>query len=389
MKQNVEINNDLTKEIQSCRDLVLGNLLMIGQIPAETFSEQNRVDFVLQRFNEFENVNAYKDDGSNAVGILKGKTSQRKIAVTASLDTRFGDNVEHDIRVSVDSATGPGVANNSLGAAALISLPEVLQRLGMELDADILFVGTTRSLGRGDVGGMREFFQKYPFDIDFCVNLTGTTLGRVDHFCQSTVRGEITCTLDSPEEFSHSGFGEHNAILILNELINSLLDIPIAGRPKTSLNIGIIRGGESYSSPCPKASMKLYVRSEEDCQTEKLMERIQECCEDIGSKNQAQMDVHFFGRQRAAGLRYGHPLVQTATQITKQLGYKPVVAPSNTQIAVPLSMGIPSLTVGISTGRRSTLPDGRVDLEPIPQGLLQVITLLNSIDKGECDECSE
>ena len=107
---------------------------------------------------------------------------------------------------------------------------------------------------------------------------------------------------------------------------------------------------------------------------------------DVSSSSGAKLDVSFFGRQRAAGLRFSHPLVRRASQIVEVLGFQPMVEPTNTQITVPLSRNIPSVTLGITTGKRSLLPDGYVDLEHIPKGLVQVITLLDLIDKDLCDD---
>ncbi len=375
--------------LESMRDLVLGNLVLVGQIPAETFYESERAEFVKQRMSEYPNIDCYQDEIGNVVGVIKGKTSERKIVISASMDTRFASSLDHNININLEKASGPGVANNSLGLATLISLPEIIPNAGLELDSDIILVATTMSLGRGDLQGMRTFINNYPFNIDFVLNLTATTIGRLDHFSQSVVRADITCRVENDEEYSVFGFGQSNAIVIINELINSLLTIPLPNRPKLSMNIGKIRGGDSYSTPCPKATVNLYVRSEDDSQIQKVMENIRECCGDIGSRNQCQFDLEFFGRQHAAGLRFSHPLVKTASRIVEGLKFKPIVAPTNTQIAVPLSRGIPSITLGITTGKQSTIPnDGYIDIPHIQKGMAQVLMLLQEIDKGNCDDRS-
>jgi len=216
------------------------------------------------------------------------------------------------------------------------------------------------------------------------INLVGTTLGRIDHFSQSAVRGSLSCLVESTEEFSHTGFEQNNAIIVLNELINSLLCIPMSTRPKTSLNIGTIKGGESFSTPCPAAFLDLYVQSEDDNMRNEIMQSIKDCCLDIGSKNGVKLEVSFFGRQKAAGLHFSHHLVREASQIVEALDFKPLVEPTNTQITVPLSKGIPSITLGITTGKRILLPDAYIKLEHIPKGILQVIMLLDFINREFC-----
>ncbi|MBF0429778.1 MAG: M20/M25/M40 family metallo-hydrolase [Fibrobacteria bacterium] len=386
MQKPIDINKEWQEKITSLRDMVLGNLVMVSQITASTFKERNRSEFVLQRFKEVGLSKAYIDESDNVIGVLKGRNSSRRVVLSANLDTRFEDDVDHNVTMDFNQAKGAGIANNSLGVAALISLPDIIKRLDIQFDMDIVFAATTRAHGRGDLDGMRHFINTYPFKIDFVLNIMATNIGRVDHFCQSAVRGDVTCVVEAPEEFTSTGFEQNNAIIVLNELINSLLCIPMSNRPKISLNIGKTRGGESYSTPCPEATLNLYVRSEDDNMTEKVIESIKDCCIDIGSKNGVRLDVSFFGRYRAAGLRFSHPLVKTAIKIVRTLGFRPMVAPSNTQIAIPLSKEIPSITMGVTTGKQSSLPNDYVLLEDIPDGILQLITLINEIDKGHCDE---
>jgi acetylornithine deacetylase/succinyl-diaminopimelate desuccinylase-like protein len=389
---NDEVTMDLTRinqkwldELISMRDMILGNLVMVAQIPAETFQESERAEFVLNRFNETENMEAYEDESGNVVAVIKGRTSDKKVAISASMDTHFNNEVDHNVSMSMDGARGPGLANNSLGLTVLLSLPDVFKKLGLEFNCDLVLVATTKSLGRGDIEGMRHFIKTYPFELDYVLNLVGTSLGRVDHFSHSAVRGDISCMIESPEEFSVTGFGENNAIIILNELINSLLTIPLSTRPKTSLNIGTIRGGESYSTPCPTAFLNLYIHSEDDAKASEVMQAIRERCIEIGSKNDVNLEVTFFGRQRAAGLSFGHPLVKAASQIVEILGFRPAVEPTNTQITVPLSRGIPSITLGITTGKKDVLPDGYIQSEHVPKGILQILMLLEFIDKELID----
>ena len=123
--------------------------------------------------------------------------------------------------------------------------------------------------------------------------------------------------------------------------------------------------------------------------TDKIMESVRDCCVDIGAKNGVKLDISFFSRQMAAGLRFSHPLVKEGMRIVKSLGFNPVVAPSTTQIAVPLSKQIPSLTLGITTGNQSVLPDGYVELAAIPKGMLQILMMLEALDEGLCDDQPE
>jgi hypothetical protein len=386
MTDSITLNHAWLDKIVSMRDMILGNLVLVSQIPSETFYERERAAFVLERLNDSGLMEAYLDGSGNVIGILKGKSTKKRIVLSASMDTYFDRKVDHNVSVTADRANGAGIANNSMGLTALLSLPDIIKKLKLEFESDLIFLATTKSLGKGDLGGMRHFFRTFPFELSCVLNIAGTSLGRVDHYSQSAVRGDVSCIIEAWNEYAENLVAHNNAILVLNRLINSLMRIPLSKHPRTILNIGIIKGGESYSTPCPAAGLNLYVRSEDDARTDDLMHAIRDCCQDIGSKNRARLEISFFGRQRAAGLGVYPPLVLAASRTVELLGFKPVVEPTNTQITVPLSEGIPSVTLGITTGKKSLLPDGYVMLEPIPRGVMQLLTLLDMIDRESCDD---
>ncbi len=376
--------NQLEKQLNTCRDLVLANLILLGQIPAETNKEKERLEAVLKRFRQIDNVNSYCDGNINAVGEIVGTQSTKRVVLSANLDTRFNHLIDHHIQLDNNHIQGPGIANNSLGLAVLISLPEILKICQIELKLDLVLVATSAALGRGEFKGIRHFFKYFDRPTDFCLNLVATNIGRIDHYSYSSVRGDIICELESVDDLN-TNF-TNNSILILNELINSLLDIPIANRHKTTMNIGQIKGGTSYSLPCPKASLGFYVSSQTDEQVSHVMSAIKNCCIDILAKTHSSIHVDFFNHQKAGGLRFTHPFVKTAINNVTDLGYKPIISSRQSQASIPMSLDIPTITLGITSGVDRSLPGGTLDIEPIPKGIYQILSMLQRIDLGECDE---
>ncbi len=62
------------------------------------------------------------------------------------------------------------------------------------------------------------------------------------------------------------------------------------------------------------------------------------------------------------------------------------MAPSNTEITVLLANQIPAITLGISKGHNPLTKDACIDIDPITTGLMQILMMIYSIDKGYCDE---
>lgn len=381
-----QFHADYAEALQKFRELVLSNLVMTAQIPATAFDESARAEFVFQRFQEADLLDPNIDDAGNVSAVLKSQNSWRRLLLFANLDTHFGRSTEHNVAIAQDQVIGPSIAYNSLGVAILISLPDVLSRLDITLEnTDIIFLGTTKSQGRGDMAGIRYFIQDGGERVDLAVNVLGTNLGRLDYFSLSRIRCDITCRI-AEEETTPTMFGDRNAILVMNDLINQLTAIPLPNNPRTVINYGKLEGGESYHAPSNSATLSLEIRSEADEMRSNLEERIRNFCIYTGSKFGTELKADFFGRQAATHLRFAHPLVQSAYKVLHELGVKPYMAPSNTEITVLLANQIPAITLGVSRGHNPLSPDAAVDIAPITTGLMQLLMLIHSIDKGYCDE---
>ncbi|MEX1063573.1 MAG: M28 family peptidase, partial [Balneolaceae bacterium] len=156
---------DIETSLKGMSEIILSNLVMIGEIPAPTFHEEKRVQFILKRFDEAGLTECSADEAGNGIGVLPGKEVDKSILVNAHADTVFPFGVDHTMQVSTDVVTGPGVADNSLGSALLTSLPYILEKLGIRLRHNLVLLAGVKSLGRGDLQGIRFFLDNNPFDI--------------------------------------------------------------------------------------------------------------------------------------------------------------------------------------------------------------------------------
>jgi hypothetical protein len=59
---------------------------------------------------------------------------------------------------------------------------------------------------------------------------------------------------------------------------------------------------------------------------------------------------------------------------------------SNSEISVPLAKDIPSVSLGLTTGAGGNNPDSYIDINPLTEGILQLLMLIYIIDKGLCDD---
>jgi len=59
-------------EIRSIRETIISNIVLIGQIPAPTFREQDRAKIFLERLADFQVDECTTDAYQNPIGIIRG-----------------------------------------------------------------------------------------------------------------------------------------------------------------------------------------------------------------------------------------------------------------------------------------------------------------------------
>tara|TARA_R100001143_G_C3361305_1_gene136502 strand:+ start:14157 stop:15326 length:1170 start_codon:yes stop_codon:yes gene_type:complete len=374
------------KKLKKYREILLANLVMVGEIPSPTFKEERRVEFILNRFAEAGLTDSMIDDGGNGVGILAGtgdKETRKALLISAHADTVFSSNIDHTMEISSDTVTGPGVADNALGLAVLSTLPYILEDLGIELKNDLVLLANVKSLGKGNLEGIQFFLENSRLDIKNAICLEGIRLGRLSYSSIGMLRGEITCRV--PESYDWSRFGDASAILTLNEVINKINEMKLPGRPRTSIVMGSIEGGTTFNTIAHEATLGFEVRSESEEVVEKAGETIQDIVMEVSSKTGDQIEFNIISRRSPGGIRYDAPLTKCARKVMKQLDIEPRLSPSISELSALIEKQIPALTLGITTGEQIFESNETIQIEPIYRGLAQVIGTILAIDGGYCE----
>lgn len=374
---------ELQDNLAQFREILLANLVMVGEIPAPTSGEDARIEFLLNRFNEAGLSESSIDDGGNGIGVLEGEEGEHSILLNAHADTVFSSKVDHTMQVSSDKIIGPGVADNSLGLAVLATIPYILQQLDIKLENNLVLLGGVNSLGRGDLEGIRFFLDNNSFDLKNALCIEGVELGRLSYTSIGMLRGEITCRV--PETYDWSRFGDASAILTLNEVINKINDIRLPKRPRTSVVMGSISGGSSFNTIAKEATLGFEVRSESKEVVDDVGKTVEDIVKEVASKTGDEVELDIFARRRPGGIPYAHPMNECARSVMKKLDIEPRLAPSTSELAALIDKSIPALTLGITSGDRIHKSNESIQIEPIYKGLAQIIGILIATDGGFCD----
>lgn len=379
-----KINQD-KQRLELLRETVLSNLVMIGEIPAPTFGEGKRIHFLQERFKEYSMENISIDEAGNGVGILPGQEGNKNILIAAHADTVFLEKIDHTLMVDQDKIVGPGVADNSLGLATLVSLPLIMQQLDIRLKSNLVLVGTSCSLGRGDLEGIRFFLKNNALPLSAGICVEGVELGRFSISATGMLQGEIKCDLlENHDSMEKKGKG---AIVVLNEIIHKMLHIPLLNHPRTSLIIGSLHGGSSYNTVPSHAVLQFEISSDSAEIIKDIQLQIEDLVAEVSSKNPVTLSFEIVAQRNPGSIRLNHPLAQQTCGILRALSISRMEEmPSAAELSALIDHNIPAVRIGITNGLNLHEPDETIFLKPISSGIAQLLGIIMAIDEGYCSE---
>ncbi len=342
----------------------------IARIPAPTGDESARAARVAQIFREHGLNDVHTDDLHDVVARVQGASRGKPVLLAAHTDTVFPRETELTIQRNGKRISGPGIGDNSLGVAAVLMLPVILQRAGITPTVDLLLTGNVGEEGNGNLRGIRRVMDDYP-DIGAAIAVEGHNLGRVTHAAVGSRR--LRVTVSGPGGHSWGDFGRPNAIHAAGEIINDLAHIPVTQTPKTSLSVGTISGGISVNSIPPSCTFDLDSRSVSATALTRLSERIDRVLEQ--PRPGVTVDVEVIGDRPAGVVPVDSAIVQHAIALLTALGLPAIADASSTDANIAISRGIPAVCIGLTSGGNVHREDEFINLQPLPDGLRQLTAL--------------
>jgi di/tripeptidase len=375
---------DFVEKIKALKDLIITNIVLVGQIPSPTFDEKRRVEFFMERLAEFRVDECTLDAYGNPIGIIRGTSKELPpVFLVAHLDTAFKEGTDFYYTVDQESITGPGLIDNSVSVGVLLSMPVFFERLGLKPASDIVLAGVIQSIGKGNLLGIRHLLKTWPTPIRGGVCLEGGELGRLNYYTEGMNRIEIFCRIAENPERKKDQFP--NAIVVLNETINAILHIRLPQRPHSQIVLGKITGGHKHGESAQEARLGLEIRSDSDEMVREIRNEVRDLTASIAERYKVHLKVKTLSDVHGAGLNYNHPLVKTTVEVMKRLGLTPIRGPSESELSIFLSSNIPAVTLGLTRGENYHMENARIEIEPLFTGIAQVLGVLTAIDNGVCD----
>ncbi|NOH04522.1 MAG: M20/M25/M40 family metallo-hydrolase [Chloroflexi bacterium] len=360
-------------DIQQLLDLAI----QIQQIPAPTFAEGPRGEFVRDRFIMEQLKDISMDSLGNVYARLAGKQKNaRALVVSAHLDTVFPPGINLQIKKEAGRVYGPGIGDNSIGVAALFGILWALRERKIEIGRDIWFAANVGEEGLGDLRGMRGVVERFGGDVVGYLVLEGLALGHVYHRAIGVKRYRVT--VKTRGGHSWSDYGQPSAVHELAALVTQITSIPLPRQPRTTMNVGTIQGGTGVNVLAAEAKCELDLRSEDPLTLAKLVHQVEEML--TGWRHEGvKIQAEVIGERPAGEIPVEHEFVGLAMKSVRECGIEPVPTSGSTDANIPLSKKIPAVVLGVTTGGGAHTVDEFVDVEPIERGLESLVRFVELV----------
>jgi acetylornithine deacetylase/succinyl-diaminopimelate desuccinylase-like protein len=343
----------------------------ICEIPAPTFAEAERAAFVAAQFSGMDL--APQGDEAGNVTVRRAGGGAGAVLLAAHTDTVFPAGTDLSVRESNGRLHGPGIGDNSLSVAALLTLPRILERAGLQTRADLLLCANTGEEGLGDLRGIKQAVADHRDELNAVIAVEGLNLGRVTH--QAVGSRRLRITVEGPGGHSWGAFGNPSAIHVLGDIIGAISRLPVPRDPKTTFNVGMIEGGVSVNTIAPRASLILDLRSIDPGALAAIVGQVETIVREAATP-QIGVRSEIIGDRPAGRLDPDAPLLRAATGALREIGIEPTLDASSTDANVPLALGIPAVCIGLTRGAHAHRTDEYIELAPIGRGLQQLVLLV-------------
>ncbi len=385
VKKRVEqLNRNVNwKWLKELADETVAQAVAIQQIPAPTFDESQRAAYVREQFAALGLEQIDTDDVFNVYGLMRGTgSSEKQIMISAHTDTVFPAESDLTTRQQGSVIYGPGLGDNSMGVAGMLGLVAALNREALRPAADVWFVATSREEGLGDLGGIRAAYDRLKGQIDHVVNIEGLSFGYIYHAGIAVRRLRIIAKAEGGHSWLH--FGRPSAIHGVIRLGEKITATQLSNTPRTTYNIGIIKGGQSINSIAAQAELWLDMRSEEQDALQDLEARVRGYVDALTSSELA-FDIEVVGDRPAGAISVDAPIVHGAMAALAAVGVRGSLERGSTDGNIPLADGCPTVTVGITRGGNAHRMDEFMETEPVARGLKQLILLTLALARTSLD----
>jgi len=333
----------------------IATLRELTQIPAPPFMEEVRGQRFVELLQESGVDSVWVDEEGNVIGLRRGNGAGTMI-FSGHLDTVFPEGTDVTIRENGDTLFAPGIADDTRGLVTVLAVLRAMNAAEIQTDQDIWFVGTVGEEGTGDLRGVKHLFREGSPDFSAFISIDGLGHSGVTNAGLGSHRYRVA--FKGPGGHSWGAFGLGNPIHALGRAV-AAFDAEAKrytdnAAQRTSYNVGTVGGGTSVNSIPFEAWMEIDMRSESpqalleiDAVFQAAMRRGLEEANAVRARGEElTLEITMIGNRPSGEIPEDHPFIQRALAATELMGGITSLRRSSTDSNTPISLGIPSVTIG-------------------------------------------
>jgi len=364
----------LTKEtqqyIEDHQEEAFDLLVELAQIPAPSNHEEKRAQFCRDWLLKQGAEGVYIDSALNVIYPV-GCDEEKDLAVfMAHSDVVFPDTEMLPLKVEDGRICCPGIGDDTANVVALLMTAKYIAQKGLKpRNWGVLLIVNSGEEGLGNLKGSRKIMGDFGGRIKEFVTLDGTSASGVSRAVGSK---RYRVEIDTEGGHSYGAFGNRNAIAYLASLINTLYDIKVPEKGRTTYNVGTISGGTSVNTIAQHAEMLYEFRSDERQSLEIMEKHFWAAIEFYRFKGIAVAVTLVGDRPCAGGVdpeKMTEMMKRADAASRRHYGHEMQFGSGSTDCNIPLAMGIPAICVGCYRGAGAHTREEYVQIDSLMPGL--------------------
>lgn len=367
---DMQMTDETLSYFEEHRQQAYDLLLELSQIPAPSNHEEKRAQFCKDWLEKQGCQGVYIDDVLNVVWPVGCTHSNELVIYMAHSDVVFPDTQPLPLKVEDGKIFCPGVGDDTANVVALMMTAKYIAQKGLQpVDTGLLLVINSGEEGLGNLKGSRRIMEDFGSRVREFVTFDGYAPG-----IANTTVGSKRYKVEVATEGGHSygAFGNRNAIAYLASLINTLYEIKVPNRGKTTFNVGTISGGTSVNTIAQYAEMLYEFRSDNREDLAQMEEHFKAAIAFYQTKG-IEVTVTQVGDRPCMGdvdaTREQALMERGARAIKNHFGYDVGYHSGSTDCNIPMSMGIPAICLGAVEGGKAHTREEYVVIDSLLPGL--------------------
>jgi tripeptide aminopeptidase len=354
---------------------IVSDAILLNEIPSPTEREAARAQHVQQRLIELGYPGCTIDEYGNVSAFLPARENvEEYVLLFADIRCEDYSPIESMTKLEPDRLRGRGIAENSIAAAALLILAEYLAGNEIQYDRSVMFLFTSFDPGEREPQPLERFLQDWKDRVPFAAHLRGLELGGLEDRPLGTCKLSVSVRTEEREAAGKEP--PASAIWVLASIASRLGSIRWDTENKTFLNIARVDAGVGFGWPATEGVLELEVFSQSANALEMARKAVEATIGSIAGESGAAVEtrVKAFLPAGDPEINAGLNAIVRGVHDRLRIKTRPVSLPG--YVSFLNSLGIPSVSLGITTGRKS-YGEEYVDIRPIETGFRQLLAFLD------------